>query len=172
MVLDKLLIISCGIMVLLATASAAREEKRSTEQQQHRHAPLEHAQLISNDTTLATTASSTNTTTQWTYLPNWQCFAKPAIGRHATLASAQSQCHDNPNCGGVFKPLGQGGGGTPYLLCDQHVRPMTALRVIKCGPLGKIHPHDSDHDPRPAARGPQPQLLLLLIVCGTFKDLV
>ena len=55
MVLDKLLIIACGIMVLLTTASATQEEKRSTEQL--KHAPLEHAQLISNDKTLKMTVS-------------------------------------------------------------------------------------------------------------------
>ena len=54
-VLDNFLIVACGIMVLLAKVSVASEEKRSTEQL--RHAPLEHAQLVSNDTTLATTVS-------------------------------------------------------------------------------------------------------------------
>ena len=58
MILDKLLIIACGIMVLLATASATQEEKRTTEQ--HKHAPFEHAQLISNDTTLKMTVSGTH----------------------------------------------------------------------------------------------------------------
>ena len=55
MILEKLFTIACGIMVLLAKVSVASEEKRSTEQL--RHAPLEHAQLVSNDTTLATTVS-------------------------------------------------------------------------------------------------------------------
>ena len=59
MILDKLLIIECGIMVLLATVSAAREEKRSMEQL--KHAQLEHAQLISNDTTRTTTVSGVHT---------------------------------------------------------------------------------------------------------------
>ena len=54
MIIDKYLIIACGIMVLLATASAAGDEKRSTEQRKH-------AQLISNDTTLTTTVSGART---------------------------------------------------------------------------------------------------------------
>ena len=61
MILDKLLINACGIMVLLTTASATQEEKRSTEQL--KHAPLEHAQLISNNTTLTTTVSGAHTRT-------------------------------------------------------------------------------------------------------------
>ena len=40
----------CGFSLLLAPDSADLEEKRSTEQP--RHVPLNHAQLISNDTTL------------------------------------------------------------------------------------------------------------------------
>ena len=55
MILDNLLIIACGIMVLLATVSAAQEEKRSTKQL--KHAQLEHAQLISSDTTVTTAVS-------------------------------------------------------------------------------------------------------------------
>ena len=56
----------------------------------------------------------------WTYLPNWHCFVKPA--RHASLVIAQSECRDDPNCGGVYKPLNFGldkGGDGVYFLCDQ-----------------------------------------------------
>ena len=61
MILDKLLVIACGTMVLLATASATQEERRTTEQL--KHAPLEHAQLISNDTTLSMTVSGAHART-------------------------------------------------------------------------------------------------------------
>ena len=61
MILVKLPIIACGIVVLLATVSAAKEEKRSTEQL--KHAPLEHAHLISNNTTLAATVAGAHTRT-------------------------------------------------------------------------------------------------------------
>ena len=54
-IVDKVLFIGiamflCGFLLFLAPDSADLEEKRSTEQP--RHAPLKHAQLISNDMTL------------------------------------------------------------------------------------------------------------------------
>ena len=62
--------------------------------------------------------AGTNPTAQWTHLPNKHCSAEPA--RHATLTIAKSECRDDPNCGGVYKPLGLSDGGKgAYFLCDK-----------------------------------------------------
>ena len=59
-------------------------------------------------------------TMPWTYLPNWHCFVKPA--RHASLVIAQSECRDDPNCGGVYKPHGLSkNGDSAYFLCDERL---------------------------------------------------
>ena len=56
----------------------------------------------------------TETTLEWNQLPNKHCLAKPT--KHATLAIAQSACHGDLNCVGVYKPLG---GDGAYFLCDE-----------------------------------------------------
>ena len=61
----------------------------------------------------------------WTHLHNKHCFAHrlPSAARpakHASLALAQSECRDDPQCSGVYKPLGLSDGGAgAYFLCDQ-----------------------------------------------------
>ena len=63
-------------------------------------------------------------TIPWTRLPNKHCFAHrlpsaAAPAKHASLVVAQSECRDDPNCGGVYKPLGLSDGGKgAYFLCD------------------------------------------------------
>ena len=61
------------------------------------------------------------TTVEWTRLAGKHCFAHrlPASNpvRYANHAIAKSECMDDPNCGGVYKPLGE----QAFFLCD--VRP-------------------------------------------------
>ena len=63
-------------------------------------------------------------TNPWTHLPNKHCFAHrlpnaATPAKHATLAIAQSECRDDPKCGGVYKPLGLSSNGQgAYFLCD------------------------------------------------------
>ena len=55
-------------------------------------------------------------------LPNKHCFAhrlKPS--KYKSLAVAQSECRDDPKCGGIYKPLGWSDEGDgAYFLCDEH----------------------------------------------------
>ena len=60
----------------------------------------------------------------WPHMFNKQCYAHriPTATMPTTLAVAQSECRDDPNCGGVYKPLGlswNDEGKGAYFLCDE-----------------------------------------------------